>query len=291
MCLNSIVITSSPLSTLHTSTSHLDASHGLFASAAPPHYATMQPPHAQPPPQPLQAPQHPQQRPVNGTTRPSPQPSSLQPNASASHPAPPQVPLSSFPVYQAKLHGRLQQIFTASSELLLSDDAGHANRLLEHLEGFYALGDQALMYLMESDGLLSIDSGELLQSALPLTLSSTLPAYHTHPFQLMQQQLTTTNKLRFRHQLLTQVSAAYLPHPPPRPPQPNAASEVVAGEGRAEREAINLTEDEGGGGVGMEVEGGRAGTAVAQAEAPALDVIAPPDIPTEQRSVMDLTNL
>ena len=133
--------------------------------------------------------------------------------------------MSPFPLYQNKLYARLQSVFTASSELLLSPDDLSTARLSEQLEGFHAFSDQALLYLMEADGLLSIDAMEPFQSSLPLTLSSTTAAFHTHPFALMQQQQQTMAKLRHRHHLLTSVSQPYLPHPPPPQPPPTSSLE------------------------------------------------------------------
>jgi hypothetical protein len=181
----------------------------------------------QQPPQTSLQPQ--QMKPVNGS-KPSPQPphSSTQPplpsasgmmTAAASAGVAYPYPTSSFSLHQSRLNSRLQAVFSASSELLLSEDANVA-RLYEALEQWYLVGDQSLLHLMDADALLTVYESEPYQSSLPLSLSSMLPQYHTPPAQLMTQQWQTMDKVRLRHQLLTAVSADYLP-PPASPPAPD----------------------------------------------------------------------
>ena len=133
---------------------------------------------------------------------------------------------------------------------------------------------------MEADGLLSLDASAPYQSSLPLALSSTQPAYHMHPFSLMQQQLATVNVLRHRHALLRSVS---LPHLPPPPDAGGAATPLPpvqsSPQGKADRESVDLVDGDG----DMDVDGGDSAGVRAG--------VGDPEGMAEARSVLDLTDM
>ena len=232
---------------------------------------------------------------------------------------------SSFQLHQSRLNSRLQAVFSASSELLLSED-GNVARLYEALEQWYLVSDQSLLHLMDADALLTVYESEPYQSSLPLSLSSLLPHYHTPPAQLMQQQWQAMDKMRLRHQLLAAVSADYLPQPasPPAPdsqllpasslastfppavaeqspsmpalsspPLPSSPPVVPKEEEKArERERaqeINLVDDEP---TAQQTPAAAAAAPQAAGEA-AMELesaVSAPETMQEARSVMDLTN-
>ena len=181
---------------------------GMSRSNVPPQPPTHSLP-GHPPQQPYQLPTHPATTAV-GPPHPQPQP----------HPS--QLYFSNFYQLNARLHRSVQNVFSAASAMLLSDDPSAA-RLFDELEQMTTSSDGSLLYLVDMDALLQMESANVYPPSLPLSMSSQREEYWRTAYDTMRLQWAVMDKLRSRHNILKQAAADFWPtqpepSPPPAPP-------------------------------------------------------------------------
>ena len=103
--------------------------------------------------------------------------------------------------------------------MLLSDDP-NASQLFEQLEQLTIASDQSLLYLLDTDGLLQMESANVYPPSLPLSMSSSRDEYWRSSYDVARQQWAVMDKLRSRHSTLKQAAADFWPAPPQPPPSP-----------------------------------------------------------------------
>ena len=125
---------------------------------------------------------------------------------------PPPPPSTTYQLITGRLTRSIQNVFSQASAMLLADDP-NASQLFEQLEALTIASDQALLYLIDTDGLLQLESANVYAPSLPLSMSSSREEYWRSAYDVTRQQWAVMDAMRSRHSALKQAAADFWPAP------------------------------------------------------------------------------
>ena len=158
--------------------------------------------------------------PTSNNPPPHPHPLHPQPHPGQQPPQPASHnPATAFNLHSMRLTRSIQNVFTQASAMLLSEDP-NASQLFEQLEQLTIASDQSLLYLIDTDALLQMESANVYPASLPLSMSSTREEYWRSAYDTMRLQWGVMDKVRSRHDILKQAAADFWPAPPQPSPAP-----------------------------------------------------------------------